>query len=177
MWRLASHAPSDRGLARGSAWQRTTTPYNNKETVSVNMTWDLSGHNYGVQLVLKRKEITEDLAVDAPRHARAFDDETDVVRKQSRHCILSRTKVRNRFARLRVSNISPCFSSRAALHAPPAPRQSPRTAAASCRLLAFAWRALISCVAFRFLLHAPQHGMQTGASFIQYCNTSGCSTR
>ena len=73
MWRLASHAPSDRGLARGSAWQRTTTPYNNKETVSVNMTWGLSGHNYGVQLVLKRKEITEDLAVDAPRHARAFE--------------------------------------------------------------------------------------------------------
>eukprot|EP00966_Prymnesium_polylepis_P023498 540964-Prymnesium_polylepis.1 len=53
MWRLASHAPSVRPTvdwleaARGSAWQHTTTPYTNKETVSVNMTWDLSGHNYG----------------------------------------------------------------------------------------------------------------------------------
>ena len=74
----------------GKAVRRAGTV--NKETVLINMTWDLSGHNYGPQLVLKRKEISEDMVVDAPREARAFDDETDVVRKQSRYCVLSRTK-------------------------------------------------------------------------------------
>ena len=59
----------------------------NRENVSVNMTWDLSRHNYGVQLVLNRKEITDDLSVDAPRHARAFYDKTDVVHRQSRYCL------------------------------------------------------------------------------------------
>ena len=63
----------------------------NKENVSVNMTWDLSGHLYGVQLVLKRKELSSDMVVEPPRGARAFDDVTDVVHKQSRYCLLSRT--------------------------------------------------------------------------------------
>ena len=62
----------------------------NKEGVSVNMAWDLSGHLYGVQLVLKRKELSDDMVVDAPRGARTFDDETDIVHKQSRYCLLSR---------------------------------------------------------------------------------------
>ena len=39
----------------------------NKDCITVMMTWDLSGFNYGVQLVLKRKEITDDMAVEAPR--------------------------------------------------------------------------------------------------------------
>eukprot|EP00966_Prymnesium_polylepis_P250397 5790225-Prymnesium_polylepis.1 len=64
----------------------------NRENVSVNMTWDLSGHMYGVQLVLKRKELTDDLAVDAPERARSFNDVTDVVRgHQTRSCLLSRS--------------------------------------------------------------------------------------
>jgi hypothetical protein len=48
------------------------------------MTWDLSGHMYGVQLVLKRKDLTDDMAVDAPRGAHAFDYVTDVVQGKCR---------------------------------------------------------------------------------------------
>eukprot|EP00966_Prymnesium_polylepis_P272017 6284866-Prymnesium_polylepis.1 len=55
------------------------------------MAWDLSGHLYGVQLLLKRKELSDDMAVDAPRGARQFDDATDLAHKQSRFCLLSRT--------------------------------------------------------------------------------------
>ena len=63
----------------------------NKESLTVHMVWDLSGHMYGVQLILKRSTLTEDLAADAPRGARAFDDVTDVIRRQSRYCLLTRT--------------------------------------------------------------------------------------
>tara|TARA_B110000046_G_scaffold128325_1_gene134724 strand:+ start:965 stop:2272 length:1308 start_codon:yes stop_codon:yes gene_type:complete len=64
----------------------------NKECVTVNMAWDLSGHLYGPQLVeLKRKELTDDMVVEPPRGAQAFDDATDVAHKQSRFCLLSRT--------------------------------------------------------------------------------------
>jgi hypothetical protein len=63
----------------------------NKESVSVNMAWDLSGHLYGAQLVLKRKELSDDMVVDAPRGARGFDDRTDIANQQSRYCLLSRT--------------------------------------------------------------------------------------
>ena len=63
----------------------------NRENVSVQMTWDLSGHMYGVQLVLKRKELTDDLAVEGPEHAREFNGEVDVSRHQTRACLLSRS--------------------------------------------------------------------------------------
>jgi hypothetical protein len=63
----------------------------NKESLSVNMAWDLSGHLYGAQLVLKRKELSDDMAVKAPCGARAFDDVTDLAHRQSRYCLLSRT--------------------------------------------------------------------------------------
>lgn len=62
-----------------------------KDTVTVTMTWDLSGFNYGPQIVTKRKEITDDLAVVGPRGARQFDDSMDVVAMQSHHCLISRT--------------------------------------------------------------------------------------
>eukprot|EP00966_Prymnesium_polylepis_P177702 4115153-Prymnesium_polylepis.1 len=55
------------------------------------MAWDLSGHLYGPQLVLKRKELSDDMVVEPPRGAQAFDDVTDVAHKQSRYCLLSRT--------------------------------------------------------------------------------------
>ena len=64
----------------------------NKESVTVNMCWDLSGWLYGCQLVLKRKELTDDMAVQPPRGARQFDDVTDLAHMQSRYCIFSRTK-------------------------------------------------------------------------------------
>jgi hypothetical protein len=64
----------------------------NKESVTVNMAWDLSGWLYGCQLVLKRKEITDDMALDAPRGARQFDNFTDLAHMQSRYCVFSRTK-------------------------------------------------------------------------------------
>ena len=37
----------------------------NRESITVMMSWDLSGHNYGVQLVLKRKEISDDMHIEA----------------------------------------------------------------------------------------------------------------
>eukprot|EP00966_Prymnesium_polylepis_P025320 583939-Prymnesium_polylepis.1 len=52
------------------------------------------------------------------------------------------------------------------------PEPPPRAAG----LLAFAWRALISCVAFRFSLHAPQQGCSCRRARPS-SSTSGCSTR
>ena len=43
----------------------------NRESITVQMTWDLSGHNYGVQLVVKRKEISDDMHTLTRRAAHA----------------------------------------------------------------------------------------------------------
>ena len=82
--------------SRKKVAKRKSTPVRqaanlNRENVSVHMTWDLSGYNYGVQLVLKRKEITDDLVVEGPAMARGFTGEADVVRMQTRCCLMSRT--------------------------------------------------------------------------------------
>lgn len=77
------------GKRTGKACRRSTTQ--NKESVSVNMTWDVSGHMYGVQLVLKRKTLTEDMDVAAPDGAMQFDGMIDVMRKQTRDLLLSRS--------------------------------------------------------------------------------------
>ena len=64
----------------------------NKDQISVMMCWDADGHNYGVQRITDRTTLTDDMVVDAPRGAREFDDVTDVVGKQSRYCLISRTE-------------------------------------------------------------------------------------
>ena len=64
----------------------------NKDQISVMMCWDADGHSYGVQLITDRTTLTDDMVVDAPRGAREFDDVTDVVGKQSRYCLISRTE-------------------------------------------------------------------------------------
>jgi len=46
----------------------------NKEQITVMMTWDASGWNYGAQLVVKRKWATADLVVEAPEGECTFDD-------------------------------------------------------------------------------------------------------
>lgn len=74
---------------QGKAVRQATTT--SKENVSVNMAWDLSGHLYGVQLVLKLKELHDHLVADAPVGAASFDDTVDLARKQSRTCTFSRT--------------------------------------------------------------------------------------
>ena len=78
------------GKRQGKSVRRAGTY--TKENVSLNATWDLHGHLYGLQVVTKRKELSEDLVAEPPRGARAFDDTTDLAAKQSRYCLLSRTK-------------------------------------------------------------------------------------
>eukprot|EP00967_Tisochrysis_lutea_P150968 scaffold292873_cov28-Tisochrysis_lutea.AAC.1 len=51
------------------------------------MTWDASGWNYGAQLVVKRKWATVDMVVNAPAGTCTFDDEVDLVRRQTRSCL------------------------------------------------------------------------------------------
>lgn len=63
----------------------------NRESITVTMCWDASGHNYGPQIVIKRKTLSESYATEAPNGARQFDDATDVVRQQSRYLSLART--------------------------------------------------------------------------------------
>jgi hypothetical protein len=75
---------------KGSAVRASDTE--NKETLTVNMCWDLSGHNYGVQLVTKRKTLSEDMVIEAPKGARQFDDTVDTVHMQTHSCLISRTK-------------------------------------------------------------------------------------
>jgi hypothetical protein len=67
----------------------TTT---SKDILSVNMTWDLGGHLYGMQAVLKLLNLHSALVANPPPGAAWFDDETDLVRKQTRTCTFSRTK-------------------------------------------------------------------------------------
>jgi hypothetical protein len=74
---------------QGQSVRKSTTV--NKEQVSVNMTWDLSGHMYGVQLVLDRKTISDDMVAEPPHGARQFDNTTDLAAMQSRYCTYSRT--------------------------------------------------------------------------------------
>ena len=62
-----------------------------KEIATVNMAWDLSGHLYGTQLVLKLKHLHDQLVATAPPGARCFDDATDLSAKQTRTCIFSRS--------------------------------------------------------------------------------------
>jgi hypothetical protein len=75
---------------QGSAVRNSDTE--NKETLTVNMCWDLSGYNYGVQLVSKRKTLSNDMVIEAPSGARQFDDTVDLVHMQTRSCLISRTK-------------------------------------------------------------------------------------
>lgn len=75
---------------KGSAVRTSDTE--NKETLTVNMCWDLSGHNYGVQLVTKRKTLSDDMVITAPSGARQFDDQVDIVHMQTHSCLISRTK-------------------------------------------------------------------------------------
>jgi hypothetical protein len=74
----------------GLAVRKATTT--NKEILSVMMTWDLGGHLYGMQAVLKLKELHSMLVAMAPPGAACFDDEVDLARKQTRTCTFSRTK-------------------------------------------------------------------------------------
>lgn len=75
---------------QGSAVRTSDTE--NKETLTVNMCWDLSGFNYGVQLVTKRKTLSDDMLIAAPAGARQFDDKIDLAHLQLRSCLISRTK-------------------------------------------------------------------------------------
>ena len=62
-----------------------------KENASVNMAWDLGGHLYGLQLILKLKELHSDLVAKGPPGAAYFDGECDLARKQTRSCTFSRS--------------------------------------------------------------------------------------
>eukprot|EP00967_Tisochrysis_lutea_P158778 scaffold325929_cov59-Tisochrysis_lutea.AAC.1 len=70
---------------KGKAVRQTASL--NKETITVMMTWDAAGWNYGVQLVTKRKWATEDLVVEAPAGECTFDDRVDLTRLQTRSCL------------------------------------------------------------------------------------------
>lgn len=75
----------------GAAVRKATTTI--KDILSVNMTWDLGGHLYGMQAVLKLQFLHSELVATPPPGAASFDDQTDLVRKQTRTCTFSRTKV------------------------------------------------------------------------------------
>ena len=75
---------------QGQAVRKATTT--SKEILSINMTWGLCGHLYGMQAVLKLKELHSQLFATGPPGAASFDDETDLARKQTRTCTFSRTK-------------------------------------------------------------------------------------
>ena len=62
-----------------------------KEITTVNMAWDSSGHLYGVQSVLKLKELHDGLIAKPPPGAPRFDCVCDLARKQTRSCTFSRT--------------------------------------------------------------------------------------
>jgi len=74
---------------KGKSVRRATST--SKESASVNVTWDASGHLYGVQIVTKRKQLSEDMVAEGPPGAAYFDDQVDVANKQSRSCLFSRT--------------------------------------------------------------------------------------
>ena len=74
---------------QGRAVRKATTT--SKENASINMAWDLSGHLYGVQLILKLKELHSQLVTKGPPGAASFDGQVDLARKQTRSCTFSRT--------------------------------------------------------------------------------------
>jgi hypothetical protein len=63
----------------------------NQENVTVQMTWSLCGHNYGVQIVTKRKTLDDNMVITAPGGAACFNDTVDVANRQTRSCLISRT--------------------------------------------------------------------------------------
>jgi hypothetical protein len=63
----------------------------NQENVTVQMTWSLSGHNYGPQIVVKRKTLDDNMLIEAPVGAAGFNDTVDVANQQTRSCLISRT--------------------------------------------------------------------------------------
>ena len=62
-----------------------------KDNASINMAWDLGGHLYGVQLILKLKELHTELVAKGPPGAAYFDGAVDLARKQTRSCTFSRS--------------------------------------------------------------------------------------
>ena len=74
---------------KGKAVRNATVT--SKENASVNMTWDLSGHLYGLQLLLKLKDYHDGLVATPPPGAPCFDDACDLAHKQSRCCTFSRS--------------------------------------------------------------------------------------
>ena len=62
-----------------------------KENASINMAWDLSGHLYGLQVILKLKELHSELVTKGPPGAAYFDGDVDLARKQTRSCTFSRS--------------------------------------------------------------------------------------
>jgi hypothetical protein len=55
------------------------------------MTWGLCGHNYGVQIVTKRKTLDDNMVIEAPGGAACFNDTVDTANRQTRSCLISRT--------------------------------------------------------------------------------------
>lgn len=74
---------------QGQAVRKATTT--SKENASVNMAWDLGGHLYGVQLILKLKDLHTQLVAKGPPGAASFDGQVDLARKQTRTCTFSRS--------------------------------------------------------------------------------------
>ena len=78
-------------VAKRQGQKARTATATSKDIASINMAWDLSGHLYGLQLVLKLKELHNALVANPPPGAPRFDDECDLARKQTRTCTFSRT--------------------------------------------------------------------------------------
>ena len=74
---------------RGKAVRMATAT--SKESASINMAWDLGGHLYGVQVILKLKELHTQLVTKGPPGAAYFDGTVDLARKQTRACTFSRS--------------------------------------------------------------------------------------
>ena len=62
-----------------------------KDNASINMAWDSGGHLYGLQIILKLKELHSELVAKGPPGAAYFDGKVDLARKQTRSCTFSRS--------------------------------------------------------------------------------------
>eukprot|EP00966_Prymnesium_polylepis_P161221 3725643-Prymnesium_polylepis.1 len=88
------------------------------------MTWDLSGHNYGVQLVLKRSARRSQRISSSTRRATRVRLTTRLAWCASSHatasCRARKCEIAPRGCAYRISPLA--FHPMPALHAPPAPR-------------------------------------------------------
>lgn len=59
----------------------------NKDSMTLGICWDVSGFNYGLQVLSRPGTNFESLAVEAPVKAACFDDTIDLKHIQARYCL------------------------------------------------------------------------------------------